>query len=381
MQVFAAVEADIISIFLILVMMFYGKIEERSWRERSIFNALLLSNALLSAADIISWAFDGARFEGAYWLLQIATLLYNGMLVFIGLLWLFYCDEQAMENKAVAKKRRMIYTIPFGIILAINILNIWTGWIFYYDEYNVYHRGELYIIHIMMAVTYILTAIVVVLAAASAQERPRAKETLGLLGFVVSPAITLGIQASYYGVSLIPFGITISLLMIFLQRIIGMITKDHLTGLDNRRAFERKLEDAVRNATDNEKLFVMMVDANYFKTINDTYGHDVGDEALIRIAQAMKKVCEDSDYIARLGGDEFVIIGNRESEEQIEELSWSINNQMEEETRKSGYLLSVSVGYEVYHYRKHKTGAELYKKADERMYENKRHYHLTSNRG
>lgn len=381
MQVFAAVEADIISIFLIFVMMFYGKIQERSWRERSLFDALLFSNAVLSATDILSWAFDGAQFEGAYWVLQISTLLYNGMLVFIGLLWLFYCDEQTLENKALAKRRRVIFTIPFGVIMVINILNIWTGWIFYYDEANVYHRGDLYIIHVMMAVTYILTAIVIVLAAASGQERSRAKESLGLLGFVISPAITLGIQALHYGISLIPFGITISLLMIFLQRIIGMITKDHLTGLDNRRAFERRLEEAVRNANDSEKLFVMMVDANYFKTINDTYGHDVGDEALVRIADVMRKVCEDGDYIARLGGDEFVIVGTRKSEDLIEELGWSINNRMEEETRRSGYLLSVSIGYEVYHYRTHKTGAELYKKADERMYENKRQYHLTSGRG
>lgn len=381
MQVFAAVEADIISIFLIMVMMFYGKIQERSWRERSIFGAMLFSNAVLSIADILSWIFDGAQFEGAYWVLQVATFVYNGMLVFIGLLWLCYCDEQTLGNNAAAKKRRSVYAVPFGILIAINVLNIWTGWIFYYDEANVYHRGDWYIIHIMMAATYILTAVVIILTAASGQEKSRAKETLGLLGFVVTPAITLVVQAMYYGVSLIPFGITISLLMVFLQRIIAMITKDHLTGLDNRRAFERHLENAVSVVSDNEKLFVMMVDANYFKTINDTYGHDVGDEALIRIADAMRKVCEDGDYIARLGGDEFVIIGIRKSEDQIDELSWSIHNQLEEETRKSGYLLSVSVGYEVYHYRVHKTGSELYKKADEKMYENKRQYHLISNRG
>ena len=202
-----------------------------------------------------------------------------------------------------------------------------------------------------------------------------------MLGFVIAPGLALLVQAMFYGVSLIPLGISGSLLLIFLQRIIGMITKDHLTGLDNRRAFERKLDEAIREATDHEKLFVMMVDANYFKTINDTYGHDAGDEALVHIAKTLQNACEEGDYVARVGGDEFVIIGTRESEEMVEELGWSINNRLEDKSRKTGYLLSVSIGYEIYHYRTHKTGSELYKKADEKMYENKRQYHLTANRG
>ena len=74
MQTFAAVEADIIALLLIGVMMFYGRIQERTWRERSIFGALLLSNAGLCVADIISWVFEGAQFAGAYWLLQLSTL-------------------------------------------------------------------------------------------------------------------------------------------------------------------------------------------------------------------------------------------------------------------------------------------------------------------
>ena len=58
MQVFAAVEADIISLFLICVMVFYGKIQERNWRERSLFGKLLMANALLSASDMIGWVFE-----------------------------------------------------------------------------------------------------------------------------------------------------------------------------------------------------------------------------------------------------------------------------------------------------------------------------------
>lgn len=378
MQVFAAVEADIISLFLIWVMLFYGKIQERNWRERSIFGKLLMANALLSVSDIVAWVFEGATFKGAYTLLHTATLIYNIAMILIGVLWLCYCDNQMMKDKKGIRKRRNLYMLPFGLVVLVNAINVKTGWIFYYDSANVYHRGEFYIIHIMTAVLYIITAVGIVLVAASGQDKAKARETYGLLGFVTAPAITILIQASFYGVSLIPFGITISLLMIFLQRIIAMITKDHLTGLDNYRAFEKKLEEKIRSVTDEDKLFVMMIDANYFKTINDTFGHDAGDEALVKIAQCLRLACNSRDYIARLGGDEFVVVGVRRNEEQIEDLSWNIHSNLDEETRKSDYLLSVSTGYEIYDDRKHRTGAELYKKADEKMYENKRLYHQGS---
>lgn len=375
MEVFAAVEADIISLFLIWIMVFYGKIQERNWRERSLFGKLLMANALLSASDIIAWVFEGATFKGANLLLHTSTLIYNISMILIGVLWLCYCDNQMMTDKKGIARRRRLYMLPFAIVVLVNVINVKTGWIFYYDSINVYHRGEFYIIHILTAVLYIITAVGIVLVAASAQERAKAKESYALLGFVTAPAITIAIQASFYGVSLIPFGITISLLMIFLQRIIAMITKDHLTGLDNQRAFEKRLEEKVRSVSEDEKLFVMMIDADYFKTINDTFGHDAGDEALVKIANCLRMACCNKDYIARLGGDEFVIIGTRRDEEQIEDLSWSIQSLMDEETRKSQYLLSVSTGYEIYDDRRHRTGAELYKKADDKMYEQKRLYH------
>lgn len=381
MEVFAAVEADIIALFLIGVMVFYGRIRERNWREKNVFTQLLMANGLLCITDILSWGMEGATFPGAYWVLQLSTLFYNISLVLIGALWLIYCDNQILGRRKKSKARQMFYIFPLLLVVCVNVINIWTGWIFYYDAENVYHRGEYYVIHIAAAVMYIIMAVGLVVIGAGGQEKAKARESHALLGFVVAPAVTIGIQAIHYGVSLIPFGISLSLLMIFLQRIIGMITKDHLTGLDNRRVFEQKLEEKVRNASDEEALFVMMIDADYFKAINDTYGHDIGDEALIRIANSMRRVAAEGDYLARLGGDEFVMIGTRSSEEEIEDLDWSLHAQLEEESKKAGYLLTVSTGYEVYHYRKYKTGAELYKKADEKMYANKREYHLTAHRG
>jgi len=81
---------------------------------------------------------------------------------------------------------------------------------------------------------------------------------------------------------------------------------DPLTGLQNRRAFERSLTDVI---TDKEvHHFLCFIDLDYFKTINDTCGHAAGDEILINVARILKESIRYKDIVARLGGDEFAIL-------------------------------------------------------------------------
>jgi diguanylate cyclase (GGDEF)-like protein len=81
---------------------------------------------------------------------------------------------------------------------------------------------------------------------------------------------------------------------------------DGLTGLWNRNAFQRMVEDYIYSEEDGAGSF-MMIDIDHFKSVNDTYGHLVGDNVLKACAEAMKNHLRDSDIIGRQGGDEFVI--------------------------------------------------------------------------
>ncbi len=88
--------------------------------------------------------------------------------------------------------------------------------------------------------------------------------------------------------------------------------KDSLTGLSNRQVVESRLHNLVHQANATEKGFVvMMIDLDGFKYINDTYGHDAGDETLKTVAARLRKFVRDSDLVARMGGDEFLIILNQ----------------------------------------------------------------------
>jgi diguanylate cyclase (GGDEF)-like protein len=84
---------------------------------------------------------------------------------------------------------------------------------------------------------------------------------------------------------------------------------DQLTGLANRRAFDRDLTHAVAKARRNgQPLSLLTIDLDLFKEINDTWGHAIGDQALQSLALALRTTCRESDFVARLGGDEFVIL-------------------------------------------------------------------------
>jgi diguanylate cyclase (GGDEF)-like protein len=81
---------------------------------------------------------------------------------------------------------------------------------------------------------------------------------------------------------------------------------DHLTGLYNRRAMEdevsRRLEDGQYNTA------LMLLDLDHFKKINDTYGHETGDQVLQQLSLRLKAVMREFDLLARLGGDEFMLL-------------------------------------------------------------------------
>jgi diguanylate cyclase (GGDEF)-like protein len=83
---------------------------------------------------------------------------------------------------------------------------------------------------------------------------------------------------------------------------------DHLSQLNNRRHFEKRLEDLFNNAKLNGPSSVLIIDVDHFKRVNDEHGHDVGDALIVGFADAMRKVVRKTDILARLGGDEFCII-------------------------------------------------------------------------
>lgn len=93
------------------------------------------------------------------------------------------------------------------------------------------------------------------------------------------------------------------------QQLFTQASYDSLTGLPNRRMFSERLREEVAKAIRNKKNVVLLfIDLDEFKQVNDTLGHEIGDELLINVAQRIRDCVRESDTAARLGGDEFVLI-------------------------------------------------------------------------
>ena len=96
---------------------------------------------------------------------------------------------------------------------------------------------------------------------------------------------------------------------------------DPLTGLPNRRGLTAALDAALPQCSNESLLAVYMLDLDGFKQVNDQYGHDVGDELLMQVAQRLRANVRTADVVARLGGDEFVVtIGGLKSDRKAHEL-------------------------------------------------------------
>lgn len=131
---------------------------------------------------------------------------------------------------------------------------------------------------------------------------------------------------------------------------------DEVTGLYNRKYFLNLFEKAVSQAQENNRILsILFVDLDDFKTINDTYGHLIGDKVLSAVAEIIRESIEIEKIIARVGGDEFVILlPNLASAEQAGDIACTLlsnlNTNLKISDTKIDLICSYSIGIAVFPY-------------------------------
>ncbi len=153
-----------------------------------------------------------------------------------------------------------------------------------------------------------------------------------------------------------------------------MTLRDELTGLYNRRGFYTHAEQLIKVSKRNkENVILFFIDVDNLKSINDTYSHKSGDDALVDTTNIIKKTFRESDIIARFGGDEFVILARLVKKSLGDKLSNRFNRNLNSHNKKNirPYKLSLSLGLAQSNTKFGISIDELLKKADESMYEQK----------
>jgi len=129
------------------------------------------------------------------------------------------------------------------------------------------------------------------------------------------------------------------------QKLEHLYVMDSLTGLYNRFGYHAFAGNLYREK--NGRVYIVFIDMDGLKIVNDTYGHDCGDLALKGIAEAIKRVYTDTEVKVRMGGDEFLVMGPYVGEDDLNKKEMQINDYLEEYASRTNFpgKLGVSIGY------------------------------------
>ncbi len=293
--------------------------------------------------------------------------------------WFVYFEH--LQETPFAQRRRLVW-LSSALVWVMGVLllvNLFTGFLFYVDGEGVYHRGPLFPLQYALSYVYVLFTCVRALIGSFRERRLGRRRMLrSLAAFPIAPAGAGILQFVFPQLPLACAALSLATLGLYLGWLEEMISIDPLTQLNNRKRLIYHYEMWIQNPAVNASLYLLMIDANRFKGINDTYGHTQGDAALVRIADALRLGCRGHSgrvSIARYGGDEFVILASAAREEEIEELQGRINARLAELNRAANapYELTVSIGAV-----RAKTGEslkELIERADVLLYQEKERAH------
>lgn len=157
------------------------------------------------------------------------------------------------------------------------------------------------------------------------------------------------------------------------NKLIELSNRDHLTKVYNRRYFaessEKMLSLAIR---EKNPLGIISLDIDFFKKVNDKYGHSVGDEVLVTLAKKLEENIRQSDIVARFGGEEFVILTYNSNLEVLNSIAEKIRNVIENleiDTDKGVLKITASFGIAIYEEQKDNLSIEsVLKRADDALY-------------
>lgn len=151
-----------------------------------------------------------------------------------------------------------------------------------------------------------------------------------------------------------------------LERLNFKASHDELTGAYNRAGY-----DLLLSSLDLSSTYMLLFDVDNFKSINDTYGHEVGDKVLVKLVQVMKKNFRSDDYICRIGGDEFVVFMVHATEQQKNLIASKIEKINQEMTDPKDGLPPASISVGITYGAEAEDAEVLFEKADAAMYHSK----------
>ena len=278
--------------------------------------------------------------------------------------------------------------ILFRVILAntaFQILCLFTGWMTVVDKQNHYSHGPLYFVYIIV---YVLVTVLVVLEAIHYGRRFVRQNKISLYAILALLIAGVALQELVPGVRTVYISLTVGMALLYIhnaeftQQVAEdlilkqnvLITQDALTGVSSRYAYSQALKSLNATGKLPDSLTVFSIDINGLKEVNDTLGHEAGDELICGAAKCIVETLGQFGECFRTGGDEFVVLAYMETSQTAEammRLSWQASKWEGKYIRE----MHLSVGSATASFHPSLTAEKLVRIADQEMYEEKAEYY------
>lgn len=340
--------------------------------KKRLFVGSVICGILANLFDLF-WNFilksEGETLFTAAW---VVNIFYFSAFAVAGWFWFLY--SEALEHGGTLKKSVVVIsTFPMSVLVFFLILTRFNGCLFYIDDNGVYHRGALFALQYVLSYGYVILTSLRCFIAFIRNGRFRHDELLITMSIAAPPVVFGVVQLMFQALPIISVGSMISYLLVFVNTLQLIVSVDPLTGISNRRDFLRRLDALTGNLKKNKKLYLLFMDVDSFKKINDFFGHENGDRVLKAVAYSLSLLCENTDGICgRYGGDEFICAQILDKKEDIMPIVRTLHSFVEERCAKETIRCEVGVSIGVTAYRRGADTLEsLIMRADQAMYENK----------
>ncbi len=347
----------------------------RKYAEKTLSSFFLKSSIVFSIILSVMEIFYSLR-EGNYipyrgWLMYSTEIIYAVASLLSGYTWVLSSELEQNSHAVGNKKRMILITIPIAIITLITATTPIHKMCFYFVG-NTYIRGSLnsyFTVFITVLIEF--SGIKALILSFDKQYYLKRKWYRTLFIFSLG-TFFIQVMQIYVG-SIAPFRSISALFMFYIVQkymIESKVYNDGLTEVNNRTSLNEYFR--VNFEKCDEMFYLVMIDVDNFKQINDKYGHSEGDRALKAVSQAMKDALPSDAFVARYGGDEFVIaynITNPESSSEVDTMMESVRTRIKQIVQEQNmpFALDVSYGYQN-RTPDIRTIPDLFNKADDKMY-------------